>query len=94
MAKRTCEDCFHCAACSMWGEMSKANAAKCAQFEPMRYASLADLNEMHQMATKISVKISDVDYYLRKITLLINEKAGKNILPLTETEKGRQEVKW
>ena len=49
---RTCADCFHCQACHLWsgGAISVSVAPKCPQFEPVRYVSLADLHEMHQMA--------------------------------------------
>ena len=48
---RTCEDCFHFSACHLWAvSISTDVAPKCPQFEPARYASLADLHEMHQMA--------------------------------------------
>lgn len=48
---RTCADCFHFSACHLWAvSISTDVAPKCPQFEPARYASLADLHEMHQMA--------------------------------------------
>ncbi len=48
---RTCADCFHFSACHLWAvSISTDVAPKCPQFEPVRYASLADLHEMHQMA--------------------------------------------
>ena len=48
---RTCADCFHFFACHLWVVSISTNVApQCPQFEPARYASLADLHEMHQMA--------------------------------------------
>lgn len=48
---RTCADCFHFSACHLWAvAISTDVAPQCPQFEPARYASLADLHEMHQMA--------------------------------------------
>lgn len=87
MAKRTCEGCFHCAACSMWAEMAKANATKCSQFEPNRYASLADLHEMHQAKGEKLVRLSDVEYYLRKTALNIINDAEQNAEKLTDMDK-------
>lgn len=48
---RTCADCFHFCACHLWAvSISTDVAPKCTQFEPARYASLADLHEMYKMA--------------------------------------------
>lgn len=48
---RTCDDCFHCQACHMWsnGAFSATVAAKCPQFEPVRYASLKALQDVYKM---------------------------------------------
>lgn len=51
MPSRTCADCFHFSACHLWAvSISTDVAPQCPQFEPARYASIADLHEMHQMA--------------------------------------------
>lgn len=48
---RTCADCSHFSACHLWAVSISTNVApQCPQFEPARYASIADLHEMHQMA--------------------------------------------
>ena len=48
---RTCADCFHYLACLMWcSSVSDSVAPKCPQFEPARYASIADLHKILQMA--------------------------------------------
>lgn len=48
---RTCQDCFHCLACHLWssGAISATVAQKCPQFEPARYASLAELQDLYGM---------------------------------------------
>ena len=48
---RTCTDCFHCHACHLWsnGAISNTVAAKCPQFEPVRYASLKELQDLYKM---------------------------------------------
>ena len=47
----TCADCFHFSACHLWAvSISTEVAPQCPQFEPARYATLAELHEMHQMA--------------------------------------------
>lgn len=48
---RTCADCFHCKACHMWssGAISDTVASKCQQFEPVRYASLKELQDLYKM---------------------------------------------
>ena len=48
---RTCTDCMHCLACHLWsnGAISNSVAPKCPQFEPARYASLAELQDLYGM---------------------------------------------
>ena len=57
--KRTCADCYHYQACHLWsnGAISDKVATKCPQFEPMRYVTLKDLYEMHQLAKEKGVTV-------------------------------------
>lgn len=48
---RTCADCLHCQACHLWssGKISDSVAPKCQQFEPARYVSLAEIQDLCRM---------------------------------------------
>lgn len=48
---RTCHDCLHCKACYLWnnGAISDSVASKCPQFDPARYATLAELHDLYRM---------------------------------------------
>ena len=73
---RTCDDCFHFSACHMWAvSISTDVAPQCPQFEPARYASLADLHEMHQMVKGELVQVvrcRECKYYNRALRLCNN----------------------
>ena len=48
---RTCADCLHCQACHLWssGAISDSVAPKCQEFEPARYVSLAEIQDLYRM---------------------------------------------
>lgn len=73
---RTCADCFHFSACHLWAvSISTDVAPQCPQFEPARYASLADLHEMYQMAKGELVPVvrcMECKYYNRALQLCNN----------------------
>lgn len=47
---RTCADCFHFCACHQWAiSISTDVAPQCPVFEPVRYRTLAELDDLRQM---------------------------------------------
>lgn len=47
---RTCADCFHFCACHQWvTSISTDVAPQCPAFEPVRYRTLAELDDLRQM---------------------------------------------
>lgn len=47
---RTCADCFHFCACHQWvTSISTDVAPQCPIFEPVRYRTLAELDDLRQM---------------------------------------------
>lgn len=47
---RSCADCFHFYACHLWAvSISTDVAPKCPQFEPARYATLKEMQDLYKM---------------------------------------------
>ena len=55
----TCDDCFHCQACHLWsnGAISPTVATKCPKFEPTRYATLKELQDLYRMTNGEVAKV-------------------------------------